>query len=154
MKKTPAGSSRKGEAPSDEAVPSVGAFTPPTVEELLERWRAGQVGVLGLAMYYMGRGEVVPKPIVDELEAVLTRYTYAEGPDDLAKALGEERFSARDLDRELRQIEVCDLVRQLHDNEGLSLQDPGYFDNTAYHKAAEVFGLSPATIFDIYRGKR
>jgi len=92
--------------------------------------------------------------LVAQLELAFRRY--AEGQtDDLAEAFG---VAARKLERNAQAREALRSHVRFHVDhfhaQGAALQDPGYFEGTAFERAAELLGKKPAWVFDLYYGKR
>ena len=73
---------------------------------------------------------------------------------DLAEAFGIAmgKREKNAMDRETWVSHVRFHVDAFHE-QGFSKQDPGPFDNTAFHKAAALLHRSPSQIFDTYYGK-
>lgn len=128
-----------------------------TDEQLAERdrWEGllmqGRCSLHEALFMCLASGAPASPYLVTRIEAAFLAYQYG-GPDaDLAQEFGLaiSQRERKAMDRMTWASHVRFHVDAFHE-QGFSKQPPGSFDDTAFHKAAELLHRSPSQIFDTY----
>lgn len=113
----------------------------------------GQIGLFDAVMLMAVSKLPLSEYVVDLLESAYQSYTDGE-IGDIAEPLGiaVKRREINAQKRETWRSHVRFHVDSFHE-QGHTKQDPGYHENTAFHRAAELLHRSPSQIFDTYYGR-
>ncbi|AUN94981.1 hypothetical protein [Pseudazoarcus pumilus] len=114
------------------------------------RYCQGQCSLFDAIWYHMHLGVPVPQLLFDAFSHA--QMEYQEGKfSDLAEPFGVA-MTKREKNRWKRVPDLSNIRFHVDgaSQKGFPKTNPSYYENTAFHQVAELTGLSPQHIFDLY----
>lgn len=111
----------------------------------------GTITLADAVMLMLGTGAPATRYLIARLEGAFQGYQYGGPGADLAEEFGIS-ISQRERRKQERLTWVSHVkfhVDSFHEK-GYSKQDPGQFENTAFHEAGKLLHRSASQIFDTY----